>query len=181
MSAAPASRTLALRCLWSAARQLEDGEAVIREHVRRLNERDGTNAGARGTPEYSSTRKLSDRQFSELLDVVAGLTGRTPQAFRPRGPRGGRPRRESGGRATYLVTPAERTYVTYLLDLLEWSPGARDKFIARQTRGAGIRTHRDASAVIEPLERMCRAKGHVLDESQRVKRWRAPAAAGAGA
>ncbi len=167
-----AYRAAALRWLWCTARRIENGEAVIREHVRRMHDRDRTNQDARGTPEYGSTRRLSDVQWSELCEIVARLAGRSAPADRARGPRGGRPRRESGGRAIYLVSPAEREYIDHLASLLGWSAEALDRFTARQTRGSGLRTHRDATAVIAPLERMCRQAGHRLTVRDRIKHWR---------
>lgn len=164
--------TRSYRLLWIAVKHLPGGEPQLRDLVAALNDRDGTNAAAKGSDEYSSTKALSDAQFNQLLDQVV------KEAKLPKAPRRARRRRLPAEVATtvvFLATQEELVYVVHLFDLLRWGEEARAGFVLRQTKHPEIKTHWDASRVIEPLERMLKRKGFSLDEGQGKKVWRAPA------
>ncbi len=170
-------RAAALRLLWAAVRRIPDGEEILRDRVAALNERDKTNTDVRGTPEYGSTKRLTERQLYELAEQLRALAQLPAPSRYARGPRGGRARRPSPDdprSVIHLATKGERDYVEHLFGLLKWSADARERFIARQTKGAGLRTHRACSAVVEPLERMLQRAGFMLTERDRVKRWSPP-------
>lgn len=167
-----------LRLLWAAVRRLPEGVEALRAHVVRMNERDNTNADVKGTDDYASTKRLTDEQLAELAETFRASAGLPPPSRLGRGPKGGRPRRPSPGspNVSHLSTLAERDYAAFLFVKLEFSSAAIDKFIARQTKGVGLSTHRACSAVVEPLERMMRARGWTLREKDRLKQWIPPAA-----
>jgi hypothetical protein len=165
-----------LGLIWAAVHKLPDGEECLRAAVERINDRDQTNQQHKGASEYRSTKLLNFQQLQELANEFrrrAQLPRKKPAAP---GPRGGRPRRPAGTdpeRVSYLATQAERDYIEYLFDLLTWSEEARLNFILRQTKQAAILSHRDATAVSAPLERMLRGRGFTLTQTGRSKKWTA--------
>lgn len=162
------------RLLWIAVKNLPGGEAQLRDMVAAMNDEDGTHADARGTETYSSTKALTDEQFSTLLDRVIAAAG-LPKAPR----RGSRKRRrlpaEDATRVAFLVSQEELVYLSYLFGLLAWTSEARANFVRRQTKKETVQTHADATRVIEPLERILERKGWVLREDLGVKQWSPPA------
>jgi hypothetical protein len=165
-----------MRLLWAAVRRLGvGGEEALRAAVRRLNDRDGTNVGVKGTTDYESTRLLGDVQMFELADEFRRRARLPAASKRPRGPRGGRARRPNHLEGvTFLASRGELEYVEYLFELLKWSEDAVRTFVQRQTKGVGLTTHTAVNAVTAPLERMLRARGFEMIEHDRVKRWLPP-------
>lgn len=144
--------------------------------VAALNDRDGTNADVRGTKEYSSLRRLTRAQLLELAHEFRKKARLPPANTLPSGPRGGRARRPMplSENVTYIATQGERVYLEHLFDLVKWSDEAQAAFIDRQTKGAGLTTHRALNAVIAPLERILRARGWTCVERGRAKTWSPP-------
>jgi hypothetical protein len=148
------------RQLWSLVRKLPGGEPQLRDLVAVLRTEDGSGQELIGTEEYTSTRLLTDAQFSALLQMVRDKTG-------------WRPSRRSDGNVLWLVSAAERKYITFMaVRCLGWTQKALEEFVTRQTKGRGLRTHAQASALIEPLERMVQERGGwVLTEDHGHKWW----------
>jgi hypothetical protein len=169
-------RTAMVRLLWAGVRRVPEGEACLRDAVERINDRDGTNASAKGTDDYRSTTLLNDQQLFQLAHHFRKLANLPATTMRKRGPKGGRPRRPDGDpqRVTYLATQGERDYLDYLCSLLGVDATKRETFIDRQTKGRGLTTHAALTAVISPLESMLRRRGYELREEKRSKRWIAP-------
>jgi hypothetical protein len=163
------------RLLWAAAKKL-GGEETVRTAVAAINDRDGTNAELRGTPEYSSTKRLTDQQFLELAMDFRRKAKLPMPSLNARAPRDKRPRHPPSdvNNVIYVATPVEKHYVEYLFDLLSWSDEARAAFIERQTKKRGLATHAAVTAVVAPLERLLRERGFRCFERDRQKTWRAP-------
>jgi len=165
--------------LWMAARKL-DAEADVRTAVVEVNDRDGTNAEHAGTPEYASTRHLNDAQLRELAERFRARASEPPLR-RARARRRGR-----ADNVTVLVSREELHYLERLAGALVaagvWrTQDALEGFMARQTRGRGIRTHVDASKLITPMESMLKKAGWSCSRDGRhfaAKVWVAPATKG---
>lgn len=158
--------------LWSAAGKLPNGTELVRDAVGAVNNRDQTNQAARGTAEYFSTKLLSDKQLLEIAVSLRDSAKLPPPTSRPPGPQGGRPRRPEGAspdKVAHIATPGEHTYIASLFEHLGFTPENRESFIARQTKGHGLTTHKACSAVTAPLERMLRARGWTIAEHGRTK------------
>ena len=150
------------RRLWSLVRTLPGGEETMRDMVGQLRQRDGTGKSLLGTDEYTSTRKLTDGQFLRLLELVEEKGGWP------------RRRRSNEGNTVWLISDQEKKYIRFLRKALGFSDETFDGFVDKQTKGKGIRTHRAASAVIEPLERMLSDRGWMLTETKGHKWWERP-------
>ncbi|HLY94425.1 MAG TPA: hypothetical protein VKP14_06230 [Gaiellaceae bacterium] len=173
------TRHAAQRLLWAGVRKLPGGEDTLRALVAQVNDRDGTNADSKETDGYSSTKRLTDVQLAALAEDVRRRVGLPPASKLPRGPRGGKPRRPTPiadpETTTFIASDGERVYVEYLFRLLGWEDNSeRAKFVERQTRGIGLRTHRACIAVTVPLERMLRERGFIVTEKDHVKTWARP-------
>lgn len=156
------NRKAANRRLWSHVRHLPGGEETLRDMVAQLHQQDGTAKDLVGTDEYTSTRRLTDAQFMRLIERVQEKVD-WPKA-----------RRSREGNVAYLVTEGTREYIRFMAGALKFTGEAFDAFVARQTKGKGLKTRRAASAVIEPLERMMRARGWTATEAKGRKWWDPP-------
>jgi len=141
-------------------RHLPGGEETMREMIAYIRQEDGTGQEL-NSEDYVSTRKLSDEQFQHLLSMVRSKSN-APRKRR---------RRSRAGNVTYMVTDGERKYINFMAGALGWSEDALQGFVARQTRGKGIRTHRQASAVMEPMERLLKERGWSLSEGKGGRKW----------
>ena len=173
------NRQGAVGLLWAAVKRLPDGEEAMRLAVERMNDRDGTNAVKRGTPDYSSTKLLSDSQLLELAADFRRKVQLPAMTKRALGPRGGRARRaeNTNGNVTYLATAAELAFINDMFGLLAVDEKRRAAFIHRQTKGQGITTHTLAEKVATPLQAMLRRRGYQIVERNRVKHLVPPAKA----
>lgn len=146
--------------LWGMVRSLPGGKETLRDLVALLRQEDRSGKELLGTEAYCSTRLLTDLQFQRLLQMVAE---KVP----------GRPRRRRclTGNVVWLASGGERRYVNWLARALGWTPEALEEFITRQTQGRGIKQHKDASSVIEPMERMLRERGFTCEEADGKKWW----------
>jgi len=151
--------------LWSLIKLLPGGEETMRDMVAAMHQADGTGKELLGTDEYTSTRRLSERQFKHLLKLVENRARRAKWPKRRRAPE---------GNVVWFVSEAERKYIRFLSISLGWSKKALTEFVERQTKGKGVRTHKAASALIEPLERMLRERGWTCTETRGQKWWSAP-------
>ncbi len=149
------------RRLWSLVRSLPGGEETMRDIVVRIRYED-CQAPA-GQAVDTSTRSLSDAQFALVLDHIEKSVGR-PQR-----------RRSTTGDAVYPIFDKKGDrrlkYINFMAQQLHWSREKKEGFIRRQTKGKGIKTHRLASAVIEPMERMMKQAGRVCDEKPDGSKW----------
>lgn len=167
----PLRRQLTRR-LWSAVRRLPQRESTMRDMVAVLRQEDETGRELLGTDEYTSTRRLTVRQLRTLVDRVEDA-----------GRRAAGPRRRARGPAkmVWFVSEPERKYIRFLAQSLGWSDVVLEEFALRQTGGRGVRTHKDASAAIEPMERMLRdERGWTCTEAHGRKWWDPPAATATG-
>lgn len=176
------NRPANMRLLWGAVKKVRGGEEALRDRVAQLNALDGTNLAHAGTAEYSSLKLLSDEQLAKLADEFRRAAKLPPPSRQLAGPKGGRSRRPeiAAGSVAYLASEGERTYVLELVRMLGWTDEARDQFVARQTRGRGLGTHKACTACIAPLERIARAKGFQITEERRVKRVTVPSSPAPG-
>ena len=131
------------RRLWTFVRTLPGGEQTLRDMVGLLHQEDRSGADLVGTPEYTSTRKLTDRQFEELLRRVEAKSKRPPRGRKP-----------PEGNVVFMVGTRERSYITFMARSLGWSRPTLRAFVERQTGRPEVKTHAEASAVIEPMERI---------------------------
>lgn len=140
-----ASRSALNKLLWVAVKKLPGGEPTLRDMVVHLHQVDGS------TPPdgfaTDSTRGLSDAQFSRLVDLVLARVGRPTPSRRPRGDQG-------APLVTHFATDGEKAQIKEIADQLAWTDDTLEEFIRRQTKGRGVRTHRDATAVLTPMKRM---------------------------
>ncbi|MHA1573915.1 MAG: hypothetical protein ACTSX8_07965 [Alphaproteobacteria bacterium] len=147
------------RKLWSLVRMLSGGEETMRLMVMKIHEEDGTGDPLRGTEEFTSTRKLTMNQFERLVGMVEGEAGPLPR------------RRSNGENVSFIATKQQRAYVHHMANCLGWSAAALKSFIERQAGEAGMKTHRKASSVITPMERLMREHGYVCSETDGKKWW----------
>lgn len=150
--------------LWGLVKSLPGGEQTLRDLVAILHQEDGSGKGLLGTKEYCSTRLLTDGQFARLMRMVEEKSTRPKR------------RRCLDGNVVWLVSGGELRYVRYLARSLGWTKETLQEFISRQTHGRGVKRHQDASAVIEPMERMLRERGYRLTEEKGRKWWSKPSA-----
>lgn len=149
--------------LWGLVRrELAGGEETLRDLVALLRQEDKSGRELAGTERYTSIRLLTDEQLKRLVEMVEERCGKK------------RRRSPDGTQVTFLTSPGELRYVSYLAGELGWSKEALDAFTARQTEGKGLRTHALVSAVVEPMERMLRERGYTCEESCRRKWWTQP-------
>lgn len=151
-----------LRLLWGMVRNHPGGEQAMRDIVVSIHDEDGTCQELRGTDDYASTKNLTGPQFERLLDRVA------EGACWPRR------RRAKMYNVVFLISKAEQAYIRFLKESLGWADESFQAFAKRQTKGQGVRTHRQASAVIEPMERMLAERGWRLTERKGDKWWDPP-------
>lgn len=130
----------------------------MRDLVARIHDEDGTGDELRGSDEFTSTRKLTDRQFDKLLALVESRS--KPSR-----------RRAELGNIVWMASDQERAYVKYMANGLGWGLAELERFILRQTKGKGIRTHRQATAVITPMERLMLERGFLCDEQPDGRKW----------
>ena len=147
--------------LWSLVRQLPGGEGTMRDIVVQVRYED-CQAPA-GQPVDESTRTLTDEQFARVLARVERGVGSPPRS------------RSATGDAVYPIWDKKNDrrlkYIRWMAQELGWSRGALDEFIRKQTGGQGIKTHRLASSVIEPLERMMNKAGRTCQEAKDGRKW----------
>jgi hypothetical protein len=149
--------------LWAMTKQqLPGGEETLRDLVALLRQEDGTGRELAGTVDYCSTRLLTDAQLYQLLEKVK-------ERAEPK-----KRRRADAGNVTFLISVGERRYINVLRRQLGWSEEALAEFGDRQTKARGLTCHEQATAVIEPMERMLREKGWVCTEEDGHKWWAPP-------
>lgn len=119
-------------------------------------------ARLRGTDD-TSTRSLTTEQLAQLVDQVEDAAPRKRRRARP-----------GGGKVRYLVSRGELRYIDYLAQQLGWDGETLAKFSRRQCKRDRPTTHRAASSVIEPLERMLRERGWQDDGDRHGRKWWTP-------
>jgi len=145
-----ASRVRLNKLLWVAVKRLDGGEATLRRLVTELHQEDGTTPRDGLPPD--STRGLSDTQHRRLVDRVLAMIGHPGILARPRS--------APGAVAGHFASAGEKAQIQEVARLLGWSDDTLEDFIRRQTKGRGVRTHNDATAVLAPMKRMLRERGN---------------------
>jgi hypothetical protein len=151
------------RRLWGMVRHLPGGEETMRDMIGVMRQEDGSGAELAGTPEYTSVRQLSNLELEALCDRVEAQLGWGP-----------RRRAKAGTTVHWMVSVRECAYIRYLGRSLGMDQAAIEEFSTRQIKKPGPRTHKEASALIEPMERMLEERGYTKREVKGRKWWDPP-------
>jgi hypothetical protein len=154
------------RRLWGMVKHLPGGEETMRDMIGLMRQEDGSGAELAGTPEYTSVRKLTDAELEKLGDRIEAQLGWGP-----------RRRAKTGAAVHWIVSERERAYIRYLGKALGMDQAAVAEFATRQIKKPEPKTHKEASALIEPMERMLEERGFAKREVKGRKWWDPPKAA----
>ena len=146
--------------LWGLVRRHPGGEQTLRDVIAAIHDEDGTNQAARGTDAYTSTKTLTDKQLARAVD-------RLDEGAAPR-----KRRRSKGDKQVkFFISGGERSYLGVLKSKLRWSKDAYREFCERQIKKPAPQTHNEATALIEPMERMLAERGWKLTEYPGGGKW----------
>lgn len=151
------------RRLWGMVRHLPGGEETMRDMIGIMRQEDGSGAELAGTISYTSVRQLSDAELENLCNRIELKLGW-----------GSRRRAKPGTVVHWMVSERERAYIRYLTRQLGWEPDAALEFTQRQIKKDAPKTHKEASALIEPMERLLEERGYTKREVKGRKWWDKP-------
>ena len=149
--------------LWGRVRALPGGEPRLRELVAAIHQEDGT--GGKLAPELTTSTKCLT--YDQLARLERRVVAECPRQRRRRSPTGD---------AVWLATDRERKYARWMARQLGWSAESFEEFCGRQAKRPSPATHNQASAVIEPLERLMRQAGWHCEEERDGSKWWSPGA-----
>lgn len=158
-----ATRKALYRRLWSNVRHLPGGEETMRDMVAVLRDRDGTGTKLMGTEDYTSVKQLTVGQLKRLIAEVEERMD-WPERRRAKGQ----------DNVAWLISQKTRSYIRYLATELGWDNAALQGFCERQIKRTAPATRKQASALIEPMERMLAERGRKMVERKGRKWWDPP-------